>query len=219
MARARVLSRLFSVSVICTLAACGGGDGGGGRGGTGTISGNASNQSVVIRSGAPPTAFARLHRWLSPASAAEADVVNIHVRIGDRETDTDQNGFFILDGVPAGNVTVLFVVGAATFTMLVNVPAGEVIVLHDVVLVSGKAKPGKIKVEQLEPDDVDFEATVADISCPGSITVTRTDGEMITVDLSNGFACDQLGLNQVIVIKGKPHGGVVVARSIDTGED
>ncbi len=224
MAATHGLLRVLVVLVTFSLAACGGGSGGSGSGtgtmgGTGTMTGNVSNQSVVMRSGAPPAAFARLQRWLSPAAAAEADIVNIHVRMGDLETDTDQNGFFILDGVPAGNGTVLFVAGTATFTMLVNVPAGEVVVLHDVVLANGMATPGSMRVEQLEPDDVDFEATVASITCPGSITVMRTDGEMLTVDLTDGFACAQLSLNQVLVIKGKPHGGVVVARSIDTGKD
>ncbi len=152
MVRTRIVApTVLALLLMAAMTGCGGSGGGGSAAGSSTIMGNVANESAALRAPRPSTMIVQLRKFLSPVSVADADIANIMVKIEglDEETQTDANGFFAISAVPAGTVTIMFMAGAASFSLVIDVPMNTTVVLHDVVLAEGHAKPARIEMNAM----------------------------------------------------------------------
>lgn len=201
--------RWLAVLALGVAVGCGA-DGGVGGTGISSLSGN-----VALEEGA------------SAAVTRRSDLEGITVAIQgtDLVTSTDGNGYFEIEGMFEGPVTVEFIERDGTVNMLpVSVPSGSAMALRNVRFSQGQASAERI--------DVIFEANVTrDAQCDGasgSVEVTdprSSQRYLVRVDAAtvyesrasscpDGPSCEDLTLQRTLKISGHQSGAIIEAERI-----
>jgi len=156
-----ILRATASLLLLAAIAGCSGGGGfaaDGGPIGTGITASVAGNVVAVVASSDIEQA--------TPLALPEVDV-SIDEAPG-VATTTDAEGNFALDGDFAGEVTVRFRSGDVEATQVVDVPAGALVVLADVVV-----SPGRIEAEAGR--QVGFLGRVLEADCAGGVLLVEDE--------------------------------------------
>ena len=133
----KTISRIGSAVAILMLfylAGCDGGDESG-PGGTSTVQGNVLSFSVGSVSHVPPGKpgiLAALVNLIVPDAEAAAGGIGVHMVGTGLSSTTDNDGFFIMSGAPAGRHQLQFMFGGQTSTLEVDVPDDGTLILDDI---------------------------------------------------------------------------------------
>ena len=145
-----------------TVTGCDGGGGGAGAsapaGAAGTLTGNVASFKAGGVSFYPAGRPGMLARWSDAAAnifvaTAEAGMAGVQVTVlgtGITAT-TDADGNFVLTGVPAGNIELVFTMGAHSAILALNVAADTTIQLDDVNISETSVSVGSVKVRDVVP--------------------------------------------------------------------
>lgn len=133
--------RLFLLLVVAGISACWGGASGRE---SSTIVGNLMIKPFVMHAPAETS--------LGPiVEIAPADEVQggVHIRVNGRDTETDADGVFVLGDIPPGTVTLVFATDDLSYSLVLSVPAGSTVFLHDISLdrVDQSARPRRVEIK------------------------------------------------------------------------
>lgn len=154
------LAFVAGLLAVASFTACESGAGGGGGS---TVTGNVSSFSGGAASYIPPAmehgALARALIGIGDllVPSAEAAVGGVVVRVAGTgiSTSTDDNGGFLLDGVPSGDRELEFEFGGSTGRLPLSVPENATVRLHNVVIrADGSSSVGHIEIDmEMEAED------------------------------------------------------------------
>ena len=144
------LSTFASVLALVLIAGCYSGDGGGPEG-TSTIEGTVSSFAIGNASYVPqgmPGILCEVINFIVPDAEAGTGGVGVHMVGTDLSTTTDDYGYFIMSGAPAGRHQLQFIFNEQTSVLDVDVPEDGTLTLSDIRCTGQQtAKVGRMSVQ------------------------------------------------------------------------
>jgi hypothetical protein len=164
------LASLFAAAAVVITGCENSSDDSDGPSGSSTVQGTVETfEFALLRQSPPPPRnvrefLAALGDLIVPP--AHATVANVVVRVvgTDLETETSENGFFILSGVPPGNQQLEFAFAGNLGTYSLNVPDGAVVTLSGI---GFKGETITVDSQQVAVPTVSGSAESAGSSVPG----------------------------------------------------
>ena len=141
----------------------------GGGGGDGPAAGASTIQGTVVSFQGGGLAFIPVQRTWGERLLADVTglfVPNAHAAINGVEVNvagatavTEEDGFFVISGVPPGAQEIVFTFNGETATLLIDVPSNAVIRLGGVSVSNGQAQVREIEVEiEDDSDSIDNDS-------------------------------------------------------------